>query len=143
MLGMCRGAPGLLRSPGPLSLLPPDAWGEPQQGMLSPKTCQKGFLQARGLSLSLGAPHGPPGCLLPDPGFRESHTGTVWAMPAAAPCSPRGLWVLPQFAQCAGRAAFIPLLLFPQLQTRRGVSLPPLRKRPDMLITGSPASTLG
>lgn len=62
------GAAGLLRSPGPLSLLPPDAWGASAR-LTEPPNLPKGFLQAHGLcpwvlhAAGLGAQHSPPGCL--------------------------------------------------------------------------------
>lgn len=90
--------------------------GGPQQSLLSPKTCQKGFLQAHGLSLRLGAPHHRAGgpaqpSRLPAPKTwlsGRAMPASVWAMPVASPPGPaplssrRGQWVLPQFAERAG-----------------------------------------
>ncbi|NXV22625.1 UN13A protein, partial [Cepphus grylle] len=120
------GAMGLLRSPAPPSPLPPDAQGVSAR-IPEPQNLPKGLPLATGAVPPSGCSRCRAACSQ-NPALGKSHASISLAMPGTPLSLPllsqETPWVLPQFAERAGRAPLLHLQLFPQPQTRRGASLP-------------------
>lgn len=103
MLGSCRGAVGLLRSLGPLSLYPLAARRSSAR-LTEPHDVLQGlFVSTSGCSPPLGqGPAQPSRLLALRPGSREESRWPLSWQSLASPSSPKECWVLPQFAECAG-----------------------------------------